>query len=121
MDDEILESLAKHDINTWRMNSGIVKGDLGWGSNNFHKMGRVKISLIKQFLEIGVDVLISDIDTAWLQNPLPYFSRYPEAQILTSTGDNWDPRPYRAGMGPLTQELHVTQLFFATLYIGINH
>ena len=86
MDDEILESLAKHDINTWRMNSGIVKGDLGWGSSNFHKMGRVKISLIKQFLDIGVDVLISDIDTAWLQNPLPYFSRYPEAQILTSTG-----------------------------------
>lgn len=86
MDDDILESLAKHDINTWRMNSGIVKGDLGWGSHNFHKMGRVKISLIKQFLDIGVDVLISDIDTAWLQNPLPYFSRYSEAQILTSTG-----------------------------------
>ena len=123
MDDEILESLAKLDINTWRMNSGITKTDLGWGSQNFHKMGRcdyegppfpagvrhaaempaifgtqlipsphsihiprVKISLIKQFLELDVVVLISDIDTAWVQNPLPYFSRFPEAQILTSTG-----------------------------------
>ena len=47
---------------------------------------RVKISLIKQFLELDVVVLISDIDTAWVQNPLPYFSRFPEAQILTSTG-----------------------------------
>ena len=64
------------------------QGDLGWGSENFHKMGRVKISLIKQFIDINVNVLISDIDTAWLQNPLPYFNRFPEAHILTSSGEH---------------------------------
>lgn len=85
MDDEMLESLAKMNINTWRMNSGITKNDLGWGSPNFHKMGRVKIALIKQFLELGVTVVISDIDTAWLRNPLPYFAKHPAADILTST------------------------------------
>jgi hypothetical protein len=47
---------------------------------------RVKISLIKQFLLLDVVVLISDIDTAWIQNPIPYFKRFPEAHILTSTG-----------------------------------
>jgi hypothetical protein len=40
MDDEMLEALVKEGINTWRMNSGISKKDLGWGSQNFHKMGR---------------------------------------------------------------------------------
>lgn len=85
MDDEMLRSLADLDINTWRMDSGITKNDLGWGSENFHKMGRVKIALIKQFLDLDVNVIISDIDTAWLQNPLPYFNRYPEADVLTST------------------------------------
>ena len=67
------------------MNTGITKDDLGWGSPNFHKMGRAKISLIKQFLELDVIMVISDIDTAWLKNPLPYFGRYSEADILTST------------------------------------
>ena len=57
------------------------------GSENFHKMGRVKISLIKDFLLLGVSVVISDIDTAWIQNPLPYFNRFPQAHILTSTGE----------------------------------
>eukprot|EP00955_Chlamydomonas_euryale_P002080 22932-Chlamydomonas_euryale.AAC.2 len=48
--------------------------------------GRAKIALIKDFLEFGVDVVITDIDTAWLRNPLPFFSRYPHADILTSSG-----------------------------------
>lgn len=85
MDDEMLKSLWELDCHTWRMNTGITKDDLGWGSSNFHKMGRAKISLIKQFLELDVIMVISDIDTAWLKNPIPYFGRYPEADILTST------------------------------------
>lgn len=40
MDDEMLQTLVKLDINTWRMNTGITKKDLGWGSQNFHEMGR---------------------------------------------------------------------------------
>ena len=86
MDDEMLRSLVDMNVNTWRMNSNITKGDLGWGSHNFHRMGRAKIALIKQFLDLGVAVVISDIDTAWLKNPLPYFARFPTADILTSTG-----------------------------------
>ena len=47
--------------------------------------------MIKQFIDIKVNVLISDIDTAWLKNPFPYFNRYPEAHILTSTGAVFSP------------------------------
>jgi hypothetical protein len=38
---------------------------------NFHKMGRDKIRLIRDFTKSGVDVLISDIDVAWLRDPIP--------------------------------------------------
>eukprot|EP00798_Chlamydomonas_sp_ICE-L_P001848 gene1848-33268_t len=87
MDDDMLQSLAKADVTTWRMDTGIHKGDLGWGSANFHKMGRFKINLIKQFLELDVTMIISDIDTTWLRDPIPYFKRYPDADVLTSTDE----------------------------------
>ena len=63
-----------------------VKNDFGWGSPKFHKMGRDKIRLIRDFTMVGLDVLISDIDVVWLENPLPYFARYPNADMLVSTG-----------------------------------
>ena len=30
-------------------------------------------------------MLISDIDVAWLRDPIPFFLRYPKADILVST------------------------------------
>jgi hypothetical protein len=48
-------------------------------------MGRDKIRLIHDFTKTGVDVLISDIDVTWLRNPIPFFRRYPQADILVST------------------------------------
>lgn len=85
MDDDMLKHLVEKGVSTWRMNTGITKNDLGWGSPNFHKMGRWKIKLIKIFLDLDVTVIISDIDTAWMKNPIPYFERFKEADILTST------------------------------------
>ena len=48
MDDTMLRALSGAKISTWRMNTGIHEGDLGWGSPNFHAMGRFKIALINQ-------------------------------------------------------------------------
>lgn len=30
-------------------------------------------------------MIIADVDVVWLRNPIPYFQRYPEADILTSS------------------------------------
>ncbi len=38
-------------------------------------------------MELDVTIMMADIDTAWLQNPIPYMQRYPEAHILTSTDE----------------------------------
>ncbi|KAG1680607.1 hypothetical protein FOA52_015056 [Chlamydomonas sp. UWO 241] len=85
MDDDMLKCLYDARVNTWRMATGITKTDLGWGSPNFHKMGRAKISLIKQFLDLDVQLIISDIDTVWMRYPYPFFDRYPTADVLTSS------------------------------------
>lgn len=86
MDDDMLKDMVYDPTitgrHTWRMNTGITKNDLGWGSANFHKMGRAKIALIGQFLQLDVVVIISDIDTAWIQSPLEYFKRFPEVRIM---------------------------------------
>ena len=73
--------------------------------------GREKINLIHSFTQLGFDVLISDVDTVWLRNPIPYvqqarshvpgppvlahprasnapglsLSQYPAADVLTSS------------------------------------
>jgi hypothetical protein len=33
----------------------------------------------------GFDILVSDVDTVWMRNPVPFVLRYPDADILTSS------------------------------------
>lgn len=44
MDEDMLAALVTNPKVTgkhaWYMNAGITKNDLGWGSQNFHRMGR---------------------------------------------------------------------------------
>ena len=40
LDDELLQALASHGINTFAMRSGLSRDDFGWGSPQFHKMVR---------------------------------------------------------------------------------
>jgi hypothetical protein len=80
-----LQVLIDGKYNTFSMRSGLTLGDFGWGSTTFAKMGREKIKLIRVFLNLGVDVVISDVDVLWLRNPLPYFKQFPDADILTSS------------------------------------
>ncbi|PNW73352.1 hypothetical protein CHLRE_14g629000v5 [Chlamydomonas reinhardtii] len=85
MDDHLLREMIKLEYNCFSMKSGLTLGDFGWGSATFAKMGREKIRLISIFLKLDVHVVIADVDVLWLRNPLPYFERYPEADILTSS------------------------------------
>ena len=91
MDADLHGFLRDEGVPTWLMGSrdiakGTVERDFGWGTKTFHKMGRDKIRLIRDLTTIdGVDVLISDIDTAWLRRPDAFFRRYPDADMLVST------------------------------------
>lgn len=47
--------------------------------------GREKIGLVLAFTDMGFDVVVSDVDTVWLQDPLAFLAQYPEADILVSS------------------------------------
>eukprot|EP00958_Prasinococcus_capsulatus_P001137 scaffold104_cov375-Prasinococcus_capsulatus_cf.AAC.16 len=85
MDSKILRRLWKLGIPTFSMDAGLTTKDFGWGSPTFHKMGRHKINLIGQFTHMGFDILLTDVDTVWMRDPLPFMERYPDADILASS------------------------------------
>ncbi|XP_047338278.1 arabinosyltransferase XEG113 [Impatiens glandulifera] len=85
MDTKLLEALYWKGIPVFDMGSHMSTIDVGWGSPTFHKMGREKVILIDAILPFGYELLMCDTDMVWLKNPLPYFARFPEADILTST------------------------------------
>ncbi|XP_074283116.1 arabinosyltransferase XEG113-like [Silene latifolia] len=85
MDTKLLEALYWKGVPVFDMGSHMSTVDVGWGTPAFHKMGREKAILIDSILPFGYEVLMCDTDMVWLKNPLPYFGRFPEADILTST------------------------------------
>ncbi|CAL9195932.1 unnamed protein product [Musa hybrid cultivar] len=85
MDTKLLEALYWKGIPVFDMGSKMVTVDVGWGSAKFQKMGREKVLLINALLPFGYELLMCDTDMVWLKNPLPYFARFPEADMLTSS------------------------------------
>ncbi|KMZ58542.1 Glycosyltransferase-like protein [Zostera marina] len=85
MDDKLMEELYWKGIPVFDMGSHMKTHDVGWGSREFHKMGREKVFLINSILPFGYELLMCDTDMVWLKNPLPYFARFPEADVLTSS------------------------------------
>jgi Nucleotide-diphospho-sugar transferase len=47
--------------------------------------GREKINLIYRFTSMGFNILVSDVDTVWMKNPLTFVARYPTADVLSSS------------------------------------
>ncbi|XP_078445651.1 arabinosyltransferase XEG113-like isoform X2 [Wolffia australiana] len=85
MDVKILEALYWKGIPVYDMGSQMTTVDAGWGSPDFHKMGREKVFMINSLLPFGYEILVCDTDMVWLKNPMPYLARFPEADILSST------------------------------------
>ncbi|WVZ59744.1 hypothetical protein U9M48_009848 [Paspalum notatum var. saurae] len=85
MDTKLLRELYFRGVPVFDMGSRMATEDAGWGSPTFHKMGREKVLLINALLPFGYELLMCDTDMVWLKNPLPYFARYPDADLLTSS------------------------------------
>lgn len=85
LDDRMLEWLVENGIPAFAMHTGLSPDDLKLGSPSFQKMGREKVNLIHAFTDLGFATLVSDVDTVWLNDPLPFMARYPDADILISS------------------------------------
>lgn len=87
--------------------------DLGWGSERFHQMGRLKIELLKAFLDFGLDIVLCDSDTVWLQDPQPYLARFPAADMLVSSDH------LRSTAGPGDEGLERPEAAHSSMNIGV--
>lgn len=74
MDAETAEVLSSRGIPVFAMydpassnSTGLTKGDFGWGSPTFHKMGRQKVDLALAFLSYELDLCLCDVDTVWIK------------------------------------------------------
>lgn len=113
MDTKLLEALYWRGIPVFDMGSHMSTIDVGWGSPTFHKMGREKVILIDAILPFGYELLMCDTDMVWLKNPLPYFARFPGADVLTSS-DQVTPTV-------VDDKLDIWQQVGAAYNIGIFH
>eukprot|EP00250_Pteridium_aquilinum_P008747 c18180_g1_i1 orf=861-2705(-) len=87
MDTQILEALYWEGVPVFDMGSNINTIDVGWGTPTFHKMGREKVILVDHVLSMGFEILMCDTDMVWMKNPLPYFARFPAADVLVSSDE----------------------------------
>ncbi|DBA94310.1 TPA: hypothetical protein ACH3X1_001922 [Trebouxia sp. C0004] len=92
IDPTTARTLSKAGVNFFSMYDNVAngavrmpEGDLAFLSQGFLSIGLHKLALIRTVLGYKVDLVCSDVDTVWLQNPLPYFARFPEADILVSS------------------------------------
>ncbi|KAG6548562.1 hypothetical protein Mapa_010050 [Marchantia paleacea] len=113
MDTELLEDLYWRGVPVFDMGSNMKTFDVGWGTPQFHKMGREKVILVTAFLSLGYELLMCDTDMVWLKNPLPYLERYPSADVLTSSDEVVNTRD--------DDQLELWNRSFGAYNIGIVH
>lgn len=59
---------------------------IGWGGSGFRDLGREKARLVHQLTNMGnFTTVITDADVMWVTNPIPYFQRYPDVELLGSS------------------------------------
>lgn len=59
---------------------------VGWGGSAFRDLGREKARLVHQLTNMGnFTTVITDADVMWVTDPIPYFKRFPDVELLGST------------------------------------
>lgn len=58
-----------------------------WGGAHFRAANWRKVHILARVVKLGFNVLYSDMDVAWLRNPLNYFSSTPQQMSMVVTTD----------------------------------
>jgi hypothetical protein len=51
-------------------------------SSSFNKLWLLRVRITKQLLNSGFDVMLSDSDAIWLQNPFSYIEKFSSSGII---------------------------------------
>mmetsp|Transcript_39767 Transcript_39767/g.88392 ORF Transcript_39767/g.88392 Transcript_39767/m.88392 type:complete len:376 (-) Transcript_39767:607-1734(-) len=86
LDEETKKWCEDNGINAYLMSLQVHKAQQGTGDN--HAVSAMKFGIIKQFIELGWAVLLSDVDIAVLQNPFEHLWRDSDVEGMTDGFDD---------------------------------
>ncbi|XP_078433255.1 nucleotide-diphospho-sugar transferase family protein isoform X2 [Wolffia australiana] len=78
--------------------------DCHFGTTCFQRVTKVKSRLVLHLLQMGYNVLLSDVDVYWFQNPLPFLRAF-EPPVLLAQSDEFNE------IGPINLSIMWTKIY----------
>lgn len=63
-----------------------------------------KVFVAQAAIEADLDIVVSDLDVAWLRDPRPLFALHPAADVLFSHDGTWTKQPPGSGSSEQLEE-----------------
>ncbi|PRW59143.1 Nucleotide-diphospho-sugar transferase family [Chlorella sorokiniana] len=86
IDEQLRDYCVEHNINHYYRPVVIPDSQKDTGSN--HAISAMKYEIIREFLQLGYDVLLSDVDIVTLQNPFDHLYRDSDVEGMTDGHDS---------------------------------
>lgn len=60
-----------------------------WGQEGWRRMSWERVFILSQIMDWGFNIIVSDVDVAWLRDPIPLMAEHPHAGMLWSHDGVW--------------------------------
>ncbi|KAG6406408.1 hypothetical protein SASPL_134008 [Salvia splendens] len=87
LDDEILELCKANDVPVYQRDRDESVDAIGKGGGN-HAVSGLKFRILREFLQLGYGVLLSDVDIIFLQNPFDHLHRDSDVESMSDGHNN---------------------------------
>ncbi|KAH6816903.1 Nucleotide-diphospho-sugar transferase family protein [Perilla frutescens var. frutescens] len=87
LDDEILEFCKANDVPVYQRDRDESIDSIGKGGGN-HAVSGLKFRILREFLQLGYSVLLSDVDIVFLQNPFNHLHRDSDVESMSDGHNN---------------------------------
>lgn len=87
LDDEILELCKANDVPVYQRDRDESIDSIGKGGGN-HAVSGLKFRILREFLQLGYSVLLSDVDIVFLQNPFDHLHRDSDVESMSDGHNN---------------------------------
>ncbi|XP_017971893.1 PREDICTED: arabinosyltransferase RRA2 [Theobroma cacao] len=87
LDDKIAEFCESNDVPVYKRDPDEGIDSIGRAGTN-HAVSGLKFRILREFLQLGYNVLLSDVDIVYLQNPFNYLYRDSDVESMTDGHNN---------------------------------
>uniref|UniRef100_A0A2P2IS27 Glycosyltransferase n=1 Tax=Rhizophora mucronata TaxID=61149 RepID=A0A2P2IS27_RHIMU len=87
LDDDIARFCESNDVPVYKRDPEEGIDSIGKSGSN-HAVSGLKFRILREFLELGYSVLLSDVDIVYLQNPFDYLYRDSDVESMTDGHNN---------------------------------